>query len=126
MKSSEIKNINHALFLLKHFVELIAWLLPLLYDLEHKANLKSDEERNRNEIIDVYQNYSFRLAPIAFFFNSDLLLLTNRASKQSLTKMRMKEENSVIFYLIIIVYGINGRFQNQTGHLLNPQTKVHI
>lgn len=98
----------------------------MLYDLEHKAILKSDEERNRDEINDVYQNYSFEVGAYRFLINSDLLLLTNRAANQSLTRMRMKEENSVIFYLNIIVYGINGRFQNQTGHLLNPQTKFHI
>lgn len=75
----------------------------MLYDLEHKAILKSDEERNRDEINDVYQNYSFEVGAYRFLINSDLLLLTNRAANQSLTRMRMKEEKSVIFYLNIIV-----------------------
>ena len=75
MKSSEIKNINHALFVLKHFVELSAHLLPVLYDLERKANLKSDEERNRDKIINVYQNYAFDVGASRHLINSDVLLL---------------------------------------------------
>jgi hypothetical protein len=75
MKSSEIKNINHALFVLKHFVELSARLLPVLYDFERKANLKSDEERNRNKIINVYQNYAFDVGASRHLINSDVLLL---------------------------------------------------
>lgn len=41
MKSSEIKNINHALFVLKHFVELSARLLPVLYDFDHLLDYAS-------------------------------------------------------------------------------------
>lgn len=63
------------MFVLKHFVELSARLLAVLYDLERKANLKSDEERNRDKIIDVYQNYSFDVGASRLLINSDVLLL---------------------------------------------------
>ena len=47
----------------------------MLYDLERKTNLKSDEERNRDKIIDVYQNYSFDVGASRLLINSDVLLL---------------------------------------------------
>lgn len=73
MRVREIGQINEALLVLRHFIDLSARLLPFLDELQRKRNLSPTEHLNKVKIIDVYQNYSFDTKTSRILLNSDIL-----------------------------------------------------
>jgi len=78
MNSSEINNINTANFILRHFVDLSARLLPLLYELKQKKNLTKNEEDSIQKIVSVYKNYNFNTDTSVILINSNVLELIQK------------------------------------------------
>lgn len=75
MKVREIGQINEALLVLRHFIDLSARLLPFLDELQRKRNLSPTEHISKVKIIDVYQNYSFDTKTSKVLLNSDVLAM---------------------------------------------------
>ena len=73
MKTKDISRINEANLILRHFVNLSARLLPFLDELQRKKNPSLTELRDRNKIIDVYENYSFDTCTSEKLLNSNIL-----------------------------------------------------
>lgn len=73
MKVREIGQINEAILVLRHFIDLSARLLPFLDELQRKRNLSPTESINKVRIIDVYENYSFDTKTSKVLLNSDVL-----------------------------------------------------
>lgn len=75
MRSNEIGNINEALHVLRHFIDLSARLLPFLYELECRRKLSAVEAFNRDRIRDIYQSHSIDCKTSEHLINSNVLEL---------------------------------------------------
>ena len=73
MRVREIGQINEAILVLRHFIDLSARLLPFLDELQRKRQLSIEEKYNRTRIIDVYENYNFDTATSKVLLNSNVL-----------------------------------------------------
>ena len=73
MKAQRIGEMNEAVFVLKHFVNLSARLLPFLEELTRKENPSDSDINDRNKIIAVYRNYSFDTKASKVLINSTIL-----------------------------------------------------
>lgn len=73
MKSDRINEMNEAIFVLKHFVNLSARLLPFLSNLSRKENPTEDDLNDSQKIIAVYNNYSFDAKASKVLINSSVL-----------------------------------------------------
>lgn len=87
MKTRQIENINEALLVLRHFIDLSAELLPMLYVLRQKTNPSSEEIDNIRKIQDVYEQYAFDTDTSRLLIDSDVLDLI----QSSFYKIRNKD-----------------------------------
>ena len=101
LKSEKIREINDAVLIIKHFVELSSKLLPFLVELSEKSELNEHEELNKQKIIDVFNSYKFETSTSDILLDSPILdlikntyeLIQNRetnAVKLELEKMRIE------------------------------------
>lgn len=73
MKSKHIQNVNEAILVLRHFIELSAKLLPFLEELEKKKRPTADDLMSKQKIIEVYRSYDFDTSTSKILMNSDVL-----------------------------------------------------
>ena len=73
MKSKKIEQVNEALFILRHFINLSARLLPFLDELSKKEIPTEEEITDRNKIIGVYVNYTFDTQTSEILMDSEIL-----------------------------------------------------
>ncbi|MFZ9028105.1 MAG: hypothetical protein ACO2Z9_03770 [Crocinitomicaceae bacterium] len=73
MRTRQIENINEALLVLRHFIDLSAELLPMLYVLRQKPNPTQEEINNIKKIQDVYEQYAFDTDTSRLLIDSDIL-----------------------------------------------------
>lgn len=79
LKSSKITEINEAVSLIKHFVDLSSKLLPYLAEINEKDQLDINDISNREKIIDVFSSYRFDTNSSKVLMNSDILELIQQA-----------------------------------------------
>jgi hypothetical protein len=79
VNSHQIGQLNEAIFVLRHFIELSARLLPFLDELQRLKNPTKSDELNKQKIIDVYANYSFDTKTSRILLNSDVLELIKQS-----------------------------------------------
>lgn len=79
MRVKEIGQINEALLVLKHFIDLSARLLPFLHDLQRNPNPDNIQRLNKVKIMDVYENYEFDTETSKILLNSNILDLIKDA-----------------------------------------------
>jgi len=75
MRAKHISDVNEAILVLRHFVELSAKLLPFLDELDRKKAPSLQDLQSRKKIIDVYKNYEFDTNTSRILMNSDVLKL---------------------------------------------------
>ena len=90
MNSSDINNINTANFILRHFVDLSARLLPLLHELTEKRNPTEEEKNSIRKIISVYRNYKFDANTSVQLINSNILELIQKTFEKIAEAQRQK------------------------------------
>lgn len=90
MKSKHINNVNEAILVLRHFIDLSAKLLPFLEELERKRTPTLEDKLNKQKIIDVYSSYDFDTETSKLLMNSNVLELI----KESFDTIRSYERKS--------------------------------
>ncbi len=75
MTVKQIHNVNEALLIMRHFIDLSARLLPFLDELQRKRRPTPKEMVDRERIIDVYENYSFDTCTSESLLDSNILEL---------------------------------------------------
>jgi len=104
MNVKQINNVNEALLILRHFIDLSAKLLPFLDELDRKSHPTFAELSSKNKIIDVYKNYSFDTSTSRTLLNSDVLDLIKETfdsiSEKSITNVRKKRNKSLRMFLM--------------------------
>jgi len=73
MKAKKIEQVNEAVFILRHFINLSAKLLPFLHELTKNEEPSEKELNDRNKIIGVYVNYSFDTKTSKHLMDSNVL-----------------------------------------------------
>ncbi|MCR9172885.1 MAG: hypothetical protein NXI10_10350 [bacterium] len=79
MRAKHISDVNEAILVLRHFVELSAKLLPFLDELERKKAPTMHDLKSREKIIAVYKNYEFDTQTSRVLMNSDVLELIKKS-----------------------------------------------
>lgn len=87
MKSKNIEQVNHALVVLKHFIDLSSKLLPFLDEINRKSNPTFLDIADRQKIIEVYQNYEFDSTTSKMLMDSNILGLIHRSYEQLMRKL---------------------------------------
>lgn len=75
MNVREIGQLNEAILVLRHFIDLSANLLPFLEELQRKKNPTIQERINKNRIMNVYESYNFDTHTSEVLINSNVLEL---------------------------------------------------
>lgn len=75
----DIHNVNEALLVLKHFIDLSSRLLPLLDDLQRIEHPTEKEKHDKQRIISVYNNYHFDTKTSEILIGSNILELIKEA-----------------------------------------------
>lgn len=73
--TDKIQEINDALFIIRHFIDISAKLLPILAELEIKENLSPQEQIDRQKIITVFDSYSFDSVSSEILMDSPIIEL---------------------------------------------------
>lgn len=73
---------NEAVFILRHFIDLSARLLPLLYKLDQKTNPLDEEIRDKEKIMVVFNTYNFSTNTSKFLLESNILELIKNCYQQ--------------------------------------------
>lgn len=82
MKVQNIQHMNEAVFILRHFIDLSARLLPLLYKLDQKLSPSENEIEDKEKIINVFNTYNFSTNTSKFLLESNILDLIKNCYKQ--------------------------------------------
>lgn len=93
MTVKQIHNVNEALLVIRHFIDLSARLLPFLDELQQKRRPTPKELFDRKRIIDVYENYNFDTCTSESLLNSNVLELI-RDSFKNITESRTSRDYS--------------------------------
>ena len=83
---NDIQNVNQALLVLRHFIDLSSRLLPFLAELQQIKQPSRKEEIDKQRIIDVYSSYRFNTETSEILMGSNILQLINE-SFQSLSEL---------------------------------------
>ncbi len=75
MKTRNIEHINHAVVVLRHFIELSSKLLPFLEELNDKRNPTETDLDDRRKIIEAYRSYEFDPSTSEALMGSPILFL---------------------------------------------------
>jgi len=71
----DIHNVNEALLVLRHFIDLSARLLPFLDELQRKKDPTDQEKLDKRKIIAVYESYHFDTKTSEILIGSNILEL---------------------------------------------------
>jgi hypothetical protein len=86
MKSKNIEQVNHALVVLRHFIDLSSKLLPVLDEINHKENPSPTDIKDREKIIEVYNSYEFDDVTSKMLMDSNILALIKGAYERLMRK----------------------------------------
>ena len=75
MRVKNIQQVNEAVFILRHFIDLSAKLLPILYKLDQRTSPLDEEIRDKEKIMTVFKNYHFDTNTSKLFLESNILEL---------------------------------------------------
>lgn len=100
----DIHNVNEALLVLKHFIDLSSRLLPILDELQRIEDPTSKDIQNKQKIITVYQSYHIDPQTSEILIGSNILQLikesfhtiANSTSERHLRKAQKKLSNFIV------------------------------
>lgn len=75
MTVKNIQEVNEAVIILRHFIDLSARLLPILYKLDKIVEPTDADIRDKNRILEVFQSYNFETQTSNLLLESNVLEL---------------------------------------------------
>lgn len=73
MRVKNIQQVNEAVFILRHFIDLSAKLLPILFKLDQRISPLGAEIKDKEKIMTVFRNYHFDTNTSMLFLESNIL-----------------------------------------------------
>ncbi len=75
MKVKNIQEMNEAVFILRHFIDLSARLLPLLFKIDQTIEQTQRDVVNKEKILTVFRSYNFEIHTSKVLLESNILEL---------------------------------------------------
>ena len=94
MRTHQINQINEALLIMRHFIDLSARLLPFLAELKRKRKPTQSELYDIERISEVYRNYSFDPKTSETLLDSNILELIQHSFSTLSATQRIKSDSS--------------------------------
>jgi len=119
MGADEIAHLNEANMVLRHFVNLSARLLPFLDALQRKKNPTLQELKNKNKIMDVFENYNFDERTSEMLIGSNVLELIKKAFdniSQSSYFLKPGQRNPVLNQFLCEYSRLTNSWENTTSN----------
>lgn len=88
MRVNQINQLNEAIIVLRHFIDLSAQLLPFLDELNRIKHPTKTESINRERIINVYYNHKFDTNTSKTLLHSNILELIKESFESLLKNKR--------------------------------------
>jgi len=85
IKSHKIREINDAVIIVKHFIDVSSKLLPFLVKLQTKEILSEKEQEDKNKIIQVFNSYNFDTSSSEILLESPALELIQKTYREIIT-----------------------------------------
>ena len=85
IKSNKIREINDAVIIVKHFIDVSSKLLPFLAVLQSKDSLSEKEQEDKNKIIQVFNSYNFDTSSSEILLESPALELIKKTYREIIT-----------------------------------------
>lgn len=114
---SQIRQLNEALLVMKHFVELSAHLLPYLERITRKKRLNKKEKQDKAFVFHVYENYDVDPETSKALLNSDIILLIMK-SFHSLKNRTKENDSETMLYL--------SKFYKEYHRLIKTWNKIEM
>ena len=100
MTVKNIQEVNEAIIILRHFIDLSARLLPILYKLDKIASPTEAEIRDKNKILKVFQSYNFETQTSEVLVESNVLELIKQCYLEIQNNQRsLAKDDSFIAFL---------------------------
>jgi hypothetical protein len=93
MKAKNINRVNEAVYILRHFIDLSAQLLPFLIELQYTKKPTETDLEDKEKIIDVYQNYNFDKETSKMLMNSSILETIQNSFEFIVSKSSSKDKS---------------------------------
>lgn len=99
MTVKNIQEVNEAVIILRHFIDLSARLLPILYKLDKIAAPTATDINDKNRILEVFQSYNFETQTSNLLLESNVLELIKQCylEIQNNEVSRSKEDSFLAF-----------------------------
>jgi hypothetical protein len=100
MTVKNIQEVNEAIIILRHFIDLSARLLPILYKLDKIASPTEAEIRDKNKILKVFQSYNFETQTSEVLVESNVIELIKQCYLEIQNNERsLAKDDSFIAFL---------------------------
>lgn len=100
MRVKNIQEVNEAIIILRHFVDLSARLLPILYKIDRLPNPTEAELNDKKRILAVFKTYNFETKASNVLIESNVLELIKNCYLQILYNDELSnKENSLVEFL---------------------------
>jgi hypothetical protein len=98
IKSNKIREINDAVIIVKHFIDVSSKLLPFLAELQAKEVLSPKEQEDKNRIIQVFNSYNFDTSSSEILLESPALELIKKTYREIITGNKLDAKGHIIAF----------------------------
>jgi hypothetical protein len=98
IKSNKIREINDAVIIVKHFIDVSSKLLPILAELQAKEDLSVKEQEDKNKIIQVFNGYNFDTSSSEILLESPALELIKKTYREIITGNKLEAKDHIIAF----------------------------
>jgi hypothetical protein len=98
IKSNKIREINDAVIIVKHFIDVSSKLLPILAELQAKEDLSVKEQEDKNKIIQVFNGYNFDTSSSEILLESSALELIKKTYLEIIKGHKSEAKSNIIAF----------------------------
>lgn len=100
MKVKNIQEMNEAVFILRHFIDLSSRLLPLLFKIDQKISPSVQEIQDKEKILNVFKTYNFENKTSKLLLESNILeLISDCYTHFTSDEVSLTKKNSLTDFL---------------------------
>ena len=98
IKSNKIREINDAVIIVKHFIDVSSKLLPILDELQAKEELSAKEQGDKKKIIQVFNSFNFDTSSSEILLESSALELIKITYLEIISDEKLEAKDHIIAF----------------------------
>lgn len=98
IKSNKIREINDAVIIVKHFIDVSSKLLPILAELQAKEELSAKEQGDKKKIIQVFNSFNFDTSSSEILLESSVLELIKKTYLEIISDDKREAKYNIIAF----------------------------